>query len=117
VPNKQAYYEPDGIDCNTLVSAIANDFGCVCDIATIYELDEVRTIVRCFKLGEKLAGVVQVQALVKAPLKARRTLYAMQYGALLDCWHQLDRGVLAAATVPVERAWNGRPQRPTPRAH
>jgi hypothetical protein len=36
----------------------------------------------------------------------------MQYSALLDCWHQLDRGVLAAAERPIDRGWDGRPRAP-----
>jgi hypothetical protein len=112
VPKQQAYYEPDSIDCNTLVQAIGEDFGCVCAIDTVYELDQVRTTVRVYRLGERAAGVVQVQAVVKAPLKARKSLYTMQYSALLDCWHPLDRGVLAVAQKPMEREWNGRPKAP-----
>lgn len=112
MPKQQTYYEPDALDCNTMVSAIGNDFGCICAIETIYELDQVRTIVRVYKLGQKWGGVVQVQAMVKAPLKSRKPLTTMQYSALLDCWHQLDRGMLGAATRPVERDWNGRPKQP-----
>lgn len=112
MPKQQTYYEPDAIDCNTMVAAIGNDFGCVCAIETIYELDNVRTVVRVFKLGQKGTGMVQVQAMVSAPLKARKSLTAMQYSALLDCWHQLDRGLLSAATRPIERDWNGRPKQP-----
>jgi hypothetical protein len=111
----QRYYEPDAIDCNTLVHAIAHDFSCVATIVTDYRNDQVWVTVRCTALGAPGGDVVQVQALVKAPLKSARSPYTMQYGALLDCWHQLDRGTLAVATTPIERRWDGRPQRPTPR--
>jgi len=36
----------------------------------------------------------------------------MQYSALLDCWHQLDRGALAVASRPIVRRWDGRPEQP-----
>lgn len=112
MPNKQQYYEPDALDCNTMVSALAEDFGVIADIATRYERDQVVVIVTTRRIREAPNGVVQVQALVRAALKARRSLYTMQYSALLDCWHQLDRGVLSVASAPVVRGWNGRPQRP-----
>jgi len=115
MPRKQNYYEPDAIDCNTMVSAIGSDFGCKCDITTAYERDQVVVLVRCYTLQQEAAGVVQVQALSRAPLRTARSLYTMQYSTLLDCWHQLDRGVLAAATRPIERAWNGRPRTPAAR--
>lgn len=112
MPNKQHYYEPDAIDCNTMVYALAEDFGVYPEIRTEYGLDMVRVTVKCYSPAEKAQGLVQVQALVKAPLKARRNLYTMQYSALLDCWHQLDRGVLGVATTPLVRSWSGRPQVP-----
>lgn len=112
MPNKQHYYEPDAIDCNTLVAAIGNDFGGMCEITTTYENDLVVVVVRVRQLGSGREGVVQVQALVRAPLKSRRNAYVMQYSALLDCWHQLDRGVLGVATTPIVRGWDGRPQAP-----
>lgn len=116
VPRTQNYYEPDAIDCNTMVSGIGNDFGCQCDITTSYERDQVIVLVRAHKGIGTAAHEVLVQAIVRCPLRGARSAYAMQYSALLDCWHQLDRGVLAAATRPIERAWNGRPHQPAKRA-
>jgi hypothetical protein len=115
MPRKQNYYEPDAIDCNTMVSAIGSDFGLQCDITTAYERDQVVVLVRCYSVVQNPSKVVQVQALTRAPLRAARSLYTMQYSALLDCWHQLDRGVLAAATRPIERGWDGRPRMPAAR--
>jgi len=109
VPRQQTYYEPDGIDCNTLVTSLAEDFGVICEISTRYERDQVVTIVTTRKIAEAPSGVVQVQALVRTPLRARKSLYIAQYSALLDCYHQLDRGVLGVAQKPIERGWNGRP--------
>ena len=115
MPRKINYHEPDAIDCNTMVSAIGSDFNCQCDITTSYERDQVVVLVRCYTLQQKASGVVQVQALSRAPLRTARSLYTMQYSTLLDCWHQLDRGVLSAATRPIEHDWSGRPKQPAKR--
>lgn len=112
MPKQQTYYEPDAIDCNTLVTALASDFGAMPTIDTRYERDEVLVVVRCYKLGQPGGDAVQVQALVRRPLRAKGTLWAMQYSALLDCWHQLDRGLLAVAKTPVQYSWTGRPTKP-----
>lgn len=112
MPNKQHYYEPDALDCNTCVTAINTDFGCVADIETRYERDKVVVIVRCRKVGRETSDLVQVQSLVSAPLKGAKSLYVYHYSALLECWHQLDRGVLAVAKAPVEYSWSGRPHQP-----
>lgn len=112
MPNKQAYYEPDAVDCNLLVTSLHSDFGVIPFLTTSYERDQVVVICTCRKACEAPDGVVQVQALIRAPQKARRSLYVMQYSALLDCYHQLDRGVLGVAQTPIERQWNGRPKVP-----
>jgi len=112
MPRTINYYEPDALDCNTMVTALGGDFGVQCDITTEYTRDQVVVLVRCHKGIGTPAHEVQVQAIVRGPLRGARPLYAMQYSALLDCWHQLDRGVLAAATRPIERGWNGRPRTP-----
>lgn len=112
MPKQQTYYEPDALDCNTMVTSLGSDFGVVPNIETRYERDLVIVVVRCYKLGQPGGDQVQVQAMVKIALRSRRSLYAMQYSALLDCWHQLDRGLLSVARAPIERGWNGRPQRP-----
>lgn len=112
MPIKQKYYEPDAIDCNTMITAIGQDFAGICEIITTYERDVVQVVVRVRKVGVDQLNVVQVQALCKSPLKPARSLYVLQYGALLDCWHQLDRGVLGVAQTPIERGWDGRPRAP-----
>lgn len=112
MPRKIEFYTPDQLDCNTMVSAIGNDWGLVAEIVTRYELDYVIVVVRLRKTRPESSDPVVCQAMVKAPLKTAKSLYAMQYSALLDCWHQCDRGVLAAATRPIEHGWNGRPQQP-----
>jgi hypothetical protein len=112
MPRKMETYTPDQIDCNTMVTGIANDFGLAVEIETQYARDRVWVFVRCRQPALIPPGVVQVQAVVSAPLKTAKSLYTMQYSALLDCWHQCDRGVLAASSRPVEHDWNGRPQQP-----
>lgn len=114
MPRSQTYYEPDAIDCNTLVTALGGDFGVQPTIDTRYERDEVVVVVRCYKLGQPGGDAVQVQALVRRPLRSKGSLWAMQYSALLDCWHQLDRGLLSVARAQIQYSWSGRPQRPTP---
>lgn len=112
MPRQIQFYEPDAIDCNTLIGSLANDFGVLAEITTSYGVDKVETIVRCWKYAPGGGREVQVQALVSNPLKSPGSLYVQHYKALLDCWHQLDRGVLAAAARPIERGWNGRPRTP-----
>ena len=112
MPARQQYYEPDALDCNTCLTAIGRDFGCVAEIETRYERDKVCVFVRCKKIAGTEPDVVQVQAMVSAPLKGAKSLYVYHYSALLDCWHQLDRGVLAVAKTPVQYSWSGRPAQP-----
>lgn len=116
MPRSQTYYTPDAVDCNTCCTAIRQDFGLNVIITTEYVRDEVQVICKALALAGEYAGVVQVQSLVRAPLKSRRDLYAMQYSAILDCWHQLDRGVLGVAQTPIERSWDGRPRQPAKHA-
>jgi hypothetical protein len=112
MPHKYTAYEPDQIDCQALASALGNDFSVVPLIETVYAPDHIITIVRCRRLCDLPDGAVMVQAMVKIALRTTRSLYIMQYSALLDCWHQLDRGVLATAQAPVDRGWDGRPRVP-----
>ena len=114
MPRQQHYYQPDQLDCYAMASAIRQDFGLNVILTTDYVRDDIIVICKCLSLGGEQAGVVQVQSLVRTPFKSKRDLYVMQYSAMLDCWHQLDRGVLAVAQTPLERNWIGRPQRPTP---
>jgi len=112
MPRLRETYTPDQMDCSTMVTGIANDFGLLPEITTEYARDQVVVLVRCRIPGGESAGVVQVQARVSAPLKTAKSLYTMQYCALLDCWHQCDRGVLAASSRPISYGWSGRPQQP-----
>lgn len=112
MPRQYTAYAPDAVDCAAMCNSIAQDFGLVCEITTEYVRDKVQVIVRCRPIGSANAGVVQVQALVAAPSRTAKSLYIYQYSALLDCWHQCDRGVLSVAQTPIVRGWDGRPRTP-----
>lgn len=115
MPRHQTYYSPDSIDCAALVTALGEDFGQVPELKTSYELDQIVVICTCRLIAEAPTGAVTVQAINRAPLKSRKDLYVMHYAVLLDCYHQIDRGVLGVAQTPMERHWNGRPRIPRPR--
>jgi len=112
MPRKFNAYEPDAIDCNTMWSAICHDFGVIPSLSVAYERDRVVIICKCYKVAGEEPNVVQVQAMATKAQKGAGSQYAMQYSVLLDCWHQLDRGVLGAKTRPIDYSWNGRPQVP-----
>jgi hypothetical protein len=115
MPRRFGGYEPDQIDCATISVALSSDFSVMPEVKTTYSGDLVTVTCRCRMLGMDPDGAVIVQAIDRVPLKARKSLYVMHYSVMLDCWHQLDRGTLAAATRPIERGWDGRPQQPRPR--
>lgn len=105
-------YEPDAIDCDQLVRSLAEDFGVLCKLEVSYGLDKIQTIARCYRPADASPALPVVQALVSRPVKGAPSHYVAQYSALLDCWHQLDRGALAVAGVHVTRDWSGRPEVP-----
>lgn len=115
MPTRYTAYEPDQMDCQVMTRALGGDFGVIPSIETVYTPDQVCTIVRCRKIGGLADSSVEVQAMVRSPLRGARSLYSMHYSALLDCWHQLDRGVLSAQERPITRDWSGRPKQPTRR--
>lgn len=117
MPRQFGGYEPDQLDCHTISLALSTDFGMMPEVKTTYSGDEVTVTCKCRVLGMDPDGAVIVQAIVKVPLKHRKSLYVMHYSVMLDCWHQLDRGLAAAATRPIERGWDGRPRVPQPRKH
>lgn len=112
MPRHFGGYEPDQVDCQTLSLALSSDFGMLPEITTRYGADEVTVICKCRHLGALDPEDVIVQAKDSIPLKQHKSLYVMHYTVMLDCWHQLDRGVLAAAARPIVRGWDGRPQQP-----
>jgi len=112
MPRQFEGYEPDQLDCNTLSIALSVDFGMMPEVKTTYSGDLVTVTCKCRILATDPDGPVIVQAITRLPLKTRKSLYVLHYTVMLDCWHQLDRGTLAASTRPIERGWNGRPQTP-----
>jgi len=112
MPRQYTAYEPDQRDCEVMVRALGQDFSLMPLIETMYTQEQVIVIVRCRRVADFDADKIACQALVKAPIRTARSLYSMQYSALLDCWHQSDRGVLGVADRPIERGWDGRPRQP-----
>jgi hypothetical protein len=112
MPRQFEGYEPDQLDCNSLSIALSVDFGMMPEVKTTYSGDLVTVTCKCRILATDPDGPVIVQAITRIPLKTRKSLYVMHYTVMLDCWHQLDRGTLAASARPIERGWNGRPQTP-----
>lgn len=112
MPSKYTAYEPDAIDCEKLTRALAEDFSVIPMLETLYTREQVVVVCRTRAMGGLADGEIKCQSLVKGPVRSARSLYTMQYSALLDCWHQHDRGVLAAAERPITRGWDGRPQTP-----
>ena len=112
MPRQFGGYEPDQLDCGTISLALSTDFGMLPDVRTTYHGDLVTVTCKCRIVGSDPDGAVIVQAIDRIPLKNHKSLYVMHYTVMLDCWHQLDRGVLAAGARPIERGWNGRPQTP-----
>jgi len=105
-------YEPDQIDCQNLTSALGTDFGVLCKVVVQFSADEVVVIGKCFPIAVGECSVCTCQAIVRTGIKLHRSLYVPVYSVLLDCCHQMDRGVLGASTRPIERGWSGRPQTP-----
>lgn len=112
MPRKFEGYEPDAIDCDQLTRALAEDFGVLCKLEVSYVLDKVQTIARCVRPALSTPPVVVVQAMVSRPIKAAQSHYVAQYSAMLDCWHQLDRGAAAIVTPPISHGYNRRPELP-----
>jgi hypothetical protein len=112
MPRAFTAYEPDQIDLNTMLTALAEDFGVLCELSVDIAREVVVTSARCYKITQDRDDGPACVARHKTPLKGQKSAWVGLYAAALDCWHQLDRGVLGVATAPVVRGWDGRPQRP-----
>lgn len=112
MPRSFQGYEPDQVDCQNLTSSLGDEFGMLAKVIVQFSADEVIVIGRCFPIGFAEGEEPSCQAVVRTGIKLHRSLYVAVYSVLLDCWHQLDRGVLGASTRPIERGWSGRPQTP-----
>ncbi len=103
------YYEPDWIDVNTQLTALGKDWYLVCKFEVICSRDTVSVVARCYCPSSPNPAGVVVQALASRPLKSKPQIAVMAFATALDCWHQMDRGVLGARPPAVSRGWNGRP--------
>jgi len=109
MPRQFVAYEPDWIDVNTQLTALGEDFGVRCEFVVTVERDSVQCIARCYSIGGTADTVPVVQALARRPIKSQPNTAIMCFSTAQDCWQQLDRGVLGAASQPLAHSWNGRP--------
>lgn len=112
MPQKGNYYEPDAIDCNTMATAIGQDFSHLCKTEVEFARDSVVVTCRCYGSAAAPDDAPSVQSRATKPLKSRPDISVMLFSAMLDCWHQLDRGVLGAKPPAISHGWNGRPTVP-----
>jgi hypothetical protein len=115
MPRHFTAYEPDQIDLNTMLTALGEDFGMHCVLQVEIARDVVITTAKCYKYASDPDDGPQVVARHKVALRGQKSAWVGLYACALDCWHQLDRGLLGAAQTPIIRGWNGRPQRPRAR--
>lgn len=109
MPRKFEAYAPDWIDVNTQLTAIGEDFGCLCEFRISVERDNVTVIATCYRVADGHDSPPVVQAIARRPLKSRPVVEVMCFSTSQDCWRQLDRGVLGAASGGISHNWNGRP--------
>lgn len=103
-------HEPDWIDVNAQLTAIGEDFGCICRHTVTVERDYVLVVARCYKLAASDPAPVECQALARRPIKSSPNAAVMCFATALDCYRQLDRGTLATGARDITYDWNGRPQ-------
>jgi len=109
MPRKFEAYAPDWIDVNTQLTSLGGDFGVRCEFLVTVERDSVQCIARCYRVADGHDAPPVVQALARRPLKSRPVLEIMCFSTAQDCWRQLDRGTLGAASGGISHDWNGRP--------
>lgn len=102
-------YEPDWIDVNSQLTAIGEDFGCICRHSVTVERDNVVVVAKCYRIGGSSADDVVCQALARRPIKSKPNAAVMCFATALDCYQQLDRGALATGARDITYGWNGRP--------
>lgn len=110
MPAKELHYEPDWIDCNSQITALSEDFGCLVDISLKIERDYVVIYASTYKPATLEEREILCVATAKRPLKARPNAALMLFAVLQDLWLQHDRGVSAVRPEPIAYGWNGRPQ-------
>ena len=109
MPRKFEAYAPDWIDVNSMLTALGADWGLLCEFQVKVERDFVQVVARCYSLAADLDAGVVVQALARRPIKSKPEIAVMAFATALDCWHQMDRGVLGAKSPGVVHDWSGRP--------
>jgi hypothetical protein len=108
--SKQRYrYEPDWVDVNTQLTAIGEDFGCICEFSVTVERDRVTVIARCRRIVDLDDPTPMVQALASRPFNTKPDVAIMCFGAAHDCYRQLDSGILGKRSGEITYGWNGRP--------
>jgi hypothetical protein len=88
------------------------EFGIECKIEVTFKLDKVVTLARCYRPAVTSDAVPVVQALSRRPIKGHGSAWVAIFSVMLDCWHQLDRGVLGARPPVVSHGWDRRPEVP-----
>lgn len=106
----QETYAPDWIDVNSQLTAIGEDFGCICEYRITVERDMVTVISTCYRIADGRDSAPLVQALARRPIKSRPDVAVMCFSVAQDCWRQLDSGVLGKREGGITNGWNGRPQ-------
>lgn len=109
MPRPVVVHAPDWIDVNSQLTALGEDFSVRCGFTVTVERDTVTVIARCYRIAGTDSSVPDVQALARRPIKSRPDVAVMCFSTALDCWRQLDRGVLGAEGGGVTHGWNGRP--------
>ncbi len=103
-------YQPDWIDVETQLSAIAEDFGALCTFVLTIERQRVHIRARCDKIVRKDADPPLVVAMASRPVNSVPNVAVMAFAVAQDCYRQLDTGTLGVAQKPLAHEWSGRPQ-------
>ena len=109
MPRKMEVHAPDWIDVNAQLTAIGEDYGCICEFRATVERDHLTIIATCYRITEGRNSPPVVQALARRPIKTRPDAAIMCFSVALDCYRQLDRGTLAIAGSGITHDWDGRP--------
>ena len=102
-------HAPDWIDVNSQVTAIGEDFGCITRFDVRTERDMLTVVARAYRIAGDDTDKPVVQALASRPLRSRPDAAIMCFSTALDCYRQLDSGVLGARDRGITHKWNGRP--------
>lgn len=110
MPRHITVHAPDWIDVNSQLTALGEDFGCLCEFITTVERDYVITTARCRVIAGDPFDAIVAQARSQRPLKSKPDLAIICFALAQDCWRQLDSGNAAIAPRATPTGWDGRPQ-------